>query len=160
MALREDCMKRRAAAALAMKPAGARGLVFMAHAFHLAKDDRLFDPKAMGVGPGGGLVPSLGHHLVQEKGLKAYAVWMLYGEGEDSQPFPDLPRKANYPETSLNRRLALFDEPVLLPLDDAPAALTAAPVGVGHMYNAVVPTRLKDQVDAIYFVPRVTPLQG
>lgn len=160
MAFREDCMKRRAADAFALRPGGTPGLVFMAHAFHLAKDDRLFVQGVGGVGPGGGLVPSLGHHLVQERGLKAYAIWMVYGEGEDSQPFPNLPRKADYPENSLNRRLALFDQPVLLPLHDAPAALTEQPIGVGHMYNAVVPTRLKGQVDAVYFLPRATPLRG
>lgn len=160
MAFREDCMKRRAADAFALRPAGTPGLVVMAHAFHLAKDDRLFVQGIGGVGPGGGVVPSLGHHLVQERGLRAYSVWMVYGEGEDSQPFPNLPRKASYPADSLNRRLALFDRPVLLPLHDAPAALTDQPIGVGHMYNAVVPTRLKGQMDAIYFLPRATPLQG
>ena len=59
----------------------------MGHALHLAKDDRLLG-KTVGVGPGGGIECSLGHHLVQVLGLKAASIWLVHGEGEDSQPFP------------------------------------------------------------------------
>ncbi|MFI4973602.1 MAG: hypothetical protein ACHP84_03570 [Caulobacterales bacterium] len=156
MAFREDCMKRRFADMRRMT--GGAKAVLMAHALHLAKDDALLGPAA-GVGPGGGLTRSLGAHIVQELGLKVFSVWMIYGAGEDAQPFPDLPRKADYTEGSLNRILAGFTEPVIFPVSGAPPGVFDQPIGVGHMYNALAVTPLAGQVDAILYLPRVTPLR-
>jgi erythromycin esterase-like protein len=156
MAYREDAMKRRFADIRRLS--GGAKTVVMSHAFHLAKDDRLFRG-AMGVGPGGGQTTSIGHHLAREVGLKAYSIWMLYGGGEDSQPFNDLPRKALYPADSLNAQLAQVGRPMLLRIADAPAGMFDRPVGVGHMYSAVVPTILNGQVDAILFLPTVSPMR-
>jgi hypothetical protein len=49
---------------------------------------------------------------------------------------------------------------LLLRLADAPEGLFDAPVGVGHMYNAVTPITLAGQVDAIVFLPAVTPMRA
>jgi erythromycin esterase-like protein len=156
MAFRESCMKRRFDDARRLTQNAPMAL--MGHALHLAKDDRLLG-KAVGVGPGGGLECSLGHHLAQVLGLKAVSIWLVHGEGEDSQPFPDLPRRLAYPADTLNRRLAPIAVPTLIPIAGAPPGLFDAPIGVGHMYNAVQPTVLDGQVDAIVYLPRVTPMR-
>ena len=156
MAYREGCMKRRFADATRL--AGGGPLVLMGHALHLAKDDRRLGAVA-GVGPGGGREPSLGHHLVQTLGLRAVSVWLVHGAGEDSQPFPDLPRRFAYPKESLNARLSSFTEPVLVPVTGAPGDVFKDPIGVGHMYNAVQTAVLDGLVDAILYLPRVSPMR-
>lgn len=156
MALREQAMKRRYAAARSTM--GTSKPVLMGHALHLAKNDLLIDPIAA-VGPGGGRVTSLGHHIVQELGKKAFSVWMIYGGGEDSQPLIDQSRIADFPADTLNVRLAAFNEPTLFLLDSVPAELLDAPVKIGQMYNSVFRTTLRRQVDALFYVPRVTPMK-
>jgi hypothetical protein len=156
MAFREGCMKRRFAEIRALTADAP--MVLMCHGLHLAKDDNLLGP-AVGVGPGGGRECSLGHHLVQALGLKAVSVWLVHGEGEDSQPFPDLPRRFAYPARTLNRRLAPLGVPTLIPITGAPAGLFDRPLGVGHMYNAAPSMVLAGQVDAILYLPHVTPMR-
>jgi erythromycin esterase-like protein len=134
-------------------------LVLLAHAFHLAKDDGALRA-TQGVGPGGDQVHSLGHHLTQILRVPSRSIWLLYGAGEDSQPFPDLPTTARYPDDSINSQLAKFGSPLVLPTGPAKAAALAEPVGVGHMYNLVVPVHLPSQADAIFFIPRITPLRA
>jgi erythromycin esterase-like protein len=157
MAYRETAMKRRLEWILGTL-ADDEALVLMGHAFHLAKDDDALGH--VGVGPGGDQVHSLGHHLVQTLGLTVRSVWFLYGGGEDSQPFPDLPNTANYPRKSLNAQLAKHDQPLVIPLEPAAGVALERDVGVGHMYNLVVPVHLPSQADAIFFIPRVTPLRA
>ena len=157
MAYRETAMKRRVEWLLGTL-ADDEVLVLMGHAFHLAKDDGALGHA--GVGPGGDQVHSLGHHLVQNLGVQARSVWLLYGGGEDSQPFPDLPTNARYPDDSINSQLAKYGSPLVLPTAPAKAGALAEPVGVGHMYNLVVPVHLASQADAVFFIARVTPLQA
>jgi len=161
MALRETIMQRRVERLLASLRDG-EVLVLLGHAFHLAKDDRGIG--RAGVGPGGDHVASLGHHLVQTLGSDVRAVWMLYGHGADSQPFPDLPTRVNYAPDSLNAALAAYtaarpapDAPLVVPIAGADAL--AAEVGVGHLYNLVVPVHLPSQIDALFFVPHVSPMR-
>lgn len=152
MALRESLMTRHVRRELDRLDADA-SLVLLSHAFHLAKDDHAIHGE--GVGPGGDRVPSLGHHLVCELGLHARSVWMVYAAGEDSQPMADLPRTANYPKDSLNARLRRRGVPLVVPCATAPDA----EVGLGHMYNSVARVHLRSQADAIFFIPRVSPMQ-
>lgn len=153
MAFRENCMKRRFAAAETLN--GSTRMVLMGHALHLAKKG---DPVGgSGIGPGGGQVSSLGHHLAQERGLNILSVWMLYGAGEDAQPFPDLPRIANYPHDTLNAALARRNAPLFLPLTDP---IFDQPMKIGHMYNATVTVVPREQTDAIFFLPRVSPIRA
>ena len=91
--------------------------------------------------------------------LNVRSVWLLYGAGTDSQPFPDLPTNAHYPAESLNAQLSRYGAPLVAPV--APAADTALTrdVVIGHMYNLVVPVHLPSQAEAVFFVPRVSPLR-
>jgi hypothetical protein len=157
MAFREDCLKRRFDNHRRLT--GGAPSVVMAHALHLAKDDRLLG-KTVGVGPGGGFACSIGHHLVQERRLKAVSIWLVHGAGEDSQPLPDLPRRFAYPKDTLNARLAGLETPVLFPIGGAPGGLFDRPIGVGGLYNGVQPTILKGQVDAVLYLPRATPMRA
>ncbi|HXQ46282.1 MAG TPA: hypothetical protein VN806_06670 [Caulobacteraceae bacterium] len=156
MAFREGCMKRRFGEIRALTDDAP--MVVMGHGLHLAKDDRLLR-STVGVGPGGGQECSLGHHLVQVLGLKTVSIWLVHGAGEDSQPFPDLPRRFAYPADTLNRRLAPLAVPTLIPIAGAPPGLFDRPIGVGHMYNAVQQVVLDGQVDAILYLPQVTPMR-
>ena len=156
MAFREGAMKRRYLEAERLL-ASERQIV-LGHAHHLAKDDGLI--VSPGVGPGGNKVPSLGHWLAQERKRRVFAVWMIYGGGEDNQPLPSLPRKANYPAHTLNAQLArLTTTPLLFFPPDAPDLFTK-PVSIGHMYNAVFETPLAAQADAVVYIPTVTPLRA
>ena len=164
MALRESIMQRRVERIIATL-ADDEVFVLLGHAFHLAKDDRRIG-RAPGVGPGGNLVASLGHHLAQNRGIDARAVWMLYGGGVDSQPFPDLPTRVDYPNDSFNAALAAYvaarpepDAPLVVPIEPARATLADA-VGIGHLYNLVVPVHLPTEVDALFFVPHVSPMRA
>lgn len=153
MAFRENVMKRHFANAENL--CGSTRMVLMGHALHLAKSG---DPVGgSGIGPGGGRASSLGHHLAQERGLNILSVWMLYGAGDDSQPFPDLPNSATYPPGTLNAALASLGKPLLVPLNNP---VFDQPIKVGHMYNAVVTVVPREQTDAIFFLPRVSPLQS
>ena len=161
MALRETIMQRRVERLLASLGDG-EVLVLLGHAFHLAKDDRRIG--GVGVGPGGGQVASLGHHLVLTLGIDTRAVWMLHGDGVDSQPFPDLPTRVNYAPDSLNAALAAYtaahdapDSALIVPIAGADALVDE--VGVGHLYNLVVPVHLPSQIDALFFVPHVSPMR-
>ena len=163
LALRESFMQRRVERLLASLDRD-EVLVLLGHAFHLAKDDRRIG--RAGVGPGGGQVASLGHHLVQSLGVAARAVWMLYGGGADSQPFPDLPTRVDYPQDSFNAVLAAYAASraapcaaLVVPIEPAGAAL-ANPVPVGHLYNLVVPVHLPSEIDALFFVPNVSPMRA
>lgn len=152
MAFREDAMKRRLADIRALAPGR---LVLMGHALHLVRDDDAIIAPGI-VGPGGQRTSSLGHHLGQERGLSMFIIWMIYGGGEDSQPLPDLPRRADFGPHTLNARLAArFDRPVLLDARTAPDV----PVRIAHMYNTEIETRLPGAVDALWFIPRVSPLR-
>ena len=152
MAFREDAMKRRLADIRSLSPGK---LVLMGHALHLVRDDRALAAPGI-VGPGGSRTSSLGHHIGQELGLRMFVVWMIYGGGEDSQPLPDLPRRADFGPDTLNARLAArFDRPVLLDVRSAPDV----PVRIAHMYNTVIETSLPGAVDAIWFEPRATPMR-
>ncbi len=156
MAYREDAMKRLVKRKLDQLQPGQK-LVLMGHAFHLAKND--VHVEGPGIGPGGGEVSSLGHYLTQELGRRVTSLWMLYGQGIDSQPLTDLPQRSRYPEDSINRRLAsLLPSAAMLPLTEAAReALTS--VSLGHLYNQTARVALGNEADAIVFFPEVTPLQ-
>jgi erythromycin esterase-like protein len=156
MALRESFLKRRVER-LWRSLEDDEVLVLLSHAFHLAKDDRRIG--RAGVGPGGDQEPSLGHHLVQRLGIDVRSAWLLYGAGADSQPFPDLPNDVAYPATSINAAFGRRERPFVVAVASAADAL-GLPVGVGHMYNTVVPVHLPSEADALFFIPRVSPMRG
>ena len=151
MAYRETVMKRRLDELLA-ETDPSHLVVVLAHAFHLAKDDGAFETTT-GVGPGGGQASSLGHYLVQERGVECRSAWMVYGSGKDSQPLDSLPKTFDYPASSLNRALATALQEVAL-LSEIPPGH----VGVGQLYNTVTDVDLARQADYVMFFPSVSPL--
>ncbi|XOV82473.1 MAG: hypothetical protein ACFHXK_16630 [bacterium] len=153
MAFREQTMKRRLDDVLQHTDSNTL-VVLMGHAFHLAKNDHLMLEQS--IGPGGGEVSSLGHYLVQERGLEASSIWMVYAAGEDSQPICDLPRRADYPDHTINAALSVYDFPIVLPVDVNSPFME--PVSVGQMYNLVTQVHLPAQVDYVMYLPRVSPL--
>lgn len=89
-----------------------------------------------------------------------FVVWMMYGAGEDSQPFASLPRKHSYDGRTLNAQLLAESErrggrglviPTSVPFLDKTW-------DVGHMYGATFRARPQEQADVIVFLPRVTAL--
>ena len=142
MALREQRMHERVDAVLS---AGHK-TALMAGSTHLMKRD----VEAMPSGPGGGIVHSIGHHVASTHTV--LSIWMLTGEGKTSSPWASELRPQ--PGT-LNEELARrYDEPVLvLPETHGATRLT-------QMHNLVLECDLREQVDAIVFVPHVTPLRA
>lgn len=156
MARREDLMKRAVDRILdRMQPD--EQLVLMAHALHLVKHDDGVTSSA-GAGPGGSLVHSLGHHIAEVRGERVFSSWFVYGAGEDCQPFPDLPNTCAYPAQSLNAALGTAATPLLIGTTDGTPSALGDPVGIGHLYNLVARVDLARQVDAVFFLPTVTPL--
>jgi erythromycin esterase-like protein len=155
MAMREEAMKRRLDDIETLRDT-CSPLIVMGHALHLVKDDRKLQ-SGPGIGPGGGLTCSLGHHIAQDKRKQVLSVWFVYGAGEDSQPFPDLPNEVRYPASSINALFSSLGKPFFLRTTNA---VFRQPVKLGHMYNALIELSLVDQLDAIFFLPRVTKLQA
>lgn len=154
MQFREGMMKR-AVARLLDQLAPSEKLVLMAHAFHLAKDDGSVTSAAAAVGPGGDRASSLGHYLARERGEDVCAIWFLFAEGSDCQPFPDLPTTFAYPDGTLNAQLARLADALVLPT--AGLGRTGA-ARVGHIYNLVADVDIARQADSLFFLRTVTPL--
>jgi hypothetical protein len=83
------------------------------------------------------------------------AIWLLFGDGNSANPYLPPPGALRPNKGTLNEALLReFDEPTLLlvePDDDARRTVT-------HMHNLDLRCRLNEQVDAILWVPHVTPL--
>ena len=75
-----------------------------------------------------------------------------------SQLFPYLPKIADYPLESINSREARFGAPFVIPAEPAAHTVLARDVGIGHMYDLVDQAHLASQADAIFFIPKVSPL--
>jgi hypothetical protein len=142
MALRERRMHQRVDAVLA----SGEKVALMAGSTHLMKRD----VDRMASGPGGGEVESIGQHVAT--GRRVLSIWMLTGSGETSSPWASTLEPQ--PGT-LNAELAeRYDDPVLvLPESDGDTRIT-------QMHNLVLTCNLREQVDAIVFVPKVTRLLG
>ncbi len=141
MALREQRMHERVDAVL---NEGHR-TALMAGSTHLMKRD--VDSTASG--PGGGIVHSIGHHVAE--GRNVLSIWMITGSGETSSPWAS--ELTPQPGT-LNAELAArYDEPVLVLPEGAKQTR------ITQMHNLVMTCDLSEQVDAIVFVPHVSPLR-
>lgn len=150
MALREQIIHSRVDAFLATHPG--EKVALMAGSLHLMKDDKLVHAPGM-TGPGGGKVPSIGHHVAQSLDGPVLSFWFLHGEGATASPFVHgnlRPGKGSFNAELLQRS----DQPVVLRVDDDDTERT-----ITHMHNLDMRCRLSDQVDGIVFAPRVTPLR-
>lgn len=159
MALRERVMHRHVDTVIDQLPAE-RGLVLWGHDLHLARDDDGITGLE-GIGPGGGEVESLGQHVARRHPDDLYVVWMVCGRGEDAQPLQGLPCELRPPRQSLNALLARVGGSFLLPVrrNDRGARTLRRAHRLYHLYNAGVTVRPAEQVDALCFIERMTPLR-
>ena len=153
LALRERILHARVDEVLAAHPE--ERVALLAGSLRLARDDGLVDAPGM-TGPGGGQVPSVGHHVASSIDGPVLSFWFLHGEGRSANPYLPPPGDLRPGKRSWNAELLQrFDEPVVLRVaeDDEVRTIT-------HMHNLDLRCRLSDQVDGVVFAPRVTPLAG
>jgi hypothetical protein len=151
MALRERIIHSRVDAFFDAHPG--EKVALMAGSLHLAKDDNLVHAPGM-TGPGGGKVPSIGHHVAAATEGPVLSFWFLHGEGASASPFVPSGRLRPGKRSFNAELLKRYDEPVVLRVDDDHEERT-----VTHMHNLDLRCRLSDQVDGIVFAPHVTPLR-
>jgi len=153
MALRERIMHRRVAEFLGSHPA--ERVALLAGSTHLAKDDDGIDAPGV-TGPGGGDERSIGHHVAHQlTDAPVLSIWCLHGEGRSANPYLPAPGALQPAPGTLNAELLeQVDEPCFLRID----ADDKRNRFVTQMHNAVLSCSLAAQVDAIVFVPHVTPL--
>ena len=157
MARREDLMEEHVEHALAMHPD--ERLALMSHCLHLARDDDAIETGA-GVGPGGGIAHSLGHRLSHRYRDSVFSVWMLEGEGHDSQPIRNLTQQVTAPRGTLNHLLSEVGDSFVLPVGAGAHDALTRPMPVRMMYGSTARVAIADQVDALYFGRYVSPLRA
>ncbi len=160
LATREQLMHRHVDAVLD-EPELARGerVGLLAGSLHLLKDDDRASELSRLLGPGGGRVPSIGHHVAHRADVgpgRVAAVWMLCGSGRDSNPMVTGAQEVEPRRGTLNAALARVaaGRPLLVPL-----AGLEGEVVVQHMYGATFATPAAGQLDAVVFAPTVGPLR-
>lgn len=149
MAWRERRMHERVAKVAQENPSAK--IALMAGGAHLAKDDttlRTLNPASAG----GAREPSIGHYVTHELAEgPVLSIWLLYGGGRTASPYVaggDLTVGAD----TLNATLAAtWTEPCLARVDDETEEHSIESFGP-------VTCRLGEQIDAIVFCPRVTPV--
>jgi hypothetical protein len=153
MALRERTMHAKVAAVLAANPG--EKVALLAAAQHLLKDDLTVGSPAGGAGPGGDTERSIGHHTAHElTDAPVLSFWFLHGEGTSANPWlPEGGRLAPQAGTFDAELLERVGRPCLVPVGDDHQRRS-----VTAMHNTVIRCRFDEQVDAIVFAPRVTPL--
>ena len=160
LAAREQLMHRHVDAVLdEPELAAGQRVALQAGSLHLLKDDRLASKLDRSLGPGGGLVPSVGHHLAQRPDVgpdRVAAIWMLCGSGRDSNPMVPGAQAVEPQRGTLNAALAAVaaGQPLLVPLTGLEGEVV-----VQHMYGATFATPAIGQLDAVVFAPQVSPLK-
>ena len=156
MALRERIMQRKVTSVLERYPS--EKVALLAAAQHLLKDDSTVVQAGGGAGPGGGLESSLGHHAVHRlsPGRPVLSFWIVHGMGMTANPWLPPPGRLEPAPGSLDAELmATVGVPCLVPVgSDNESRLVTA------MHNQPMQCRLAQQVDAIIFIPHVSPLEG
>ena len=154
MALRERIMHERVARILRDNPDDK--IALMAGSTHLMKDDATVDTPGVGAGPGGDTDDSIGHHVANHLiDTPVISFWLLHGSGTSGNPWLPPPGELRPAKDTVDAELAgRHDRPVLLtrPFAHERTRIT-------QMHNLVMTCRLDEQVDAIVFAPRVTPLR-
>lgn len=153
MARREQIMHAKVADAMAANP-GAK-VALMAGSTHLLKDDAKARTDGIGAGPGGDTEHSIGHHVAHElTGHPVLSLWLLHGEGTSANPWLPPPGRLTPQAGTFDAELlARRDTPCLVRVDGDHHRRA-----VTQMHNTVLQCRFADQVDAIVFAPRVSPL--
>jgi hypothetical protein len=149
MAYRERRMSERIAAVANAEPSAK--IALMAGGAHLAKNDAaLHTVSAMSVGSDRS--PSVGHHVASALAHgPVLSIWLLYGGGKTASPH--VPGgHLTVDDHTLNAQLAArWNAPHLVRVDDDKSEHTLISFGA-------LSCRLNDQIDAIMFCPRVTPV--
>ncbi|HJR25353.1 MAG TPA: hypothetical protein VJ804_07765, partial [Acidimicrobiales bacterium] len=159
LAVREQLMHRHVDAVLDLHLAEGARVALQGGSLHLLKDDALASGYDPSLGPGGGCVPSIGHHAAHRADVgpdRVAAIWMLCGSGRDSNPMVTGSQAVEPRRGTLNAALATVAEgqPLLVPLSGLEGEVV-----VQHMYGATFATPAAGQIDAVVFVPEVGPLR-
>ncbi|MCB1001776.1 MAG: erythromycin esterase family protein [Acidimicrobiales bacterium] len=156
MARREQIMHEKVARALEDNPG--EKVALLAAAQHLLKDDTTVSAAGVGAGPGGGTVPSIGHHVAHELSpdVPVLSVWFLHGSGTSANPWLPPPGRLEPVSGTVDAELlARVRRPCLVPVFDDHQQRT-----VTAMHNHILRCRFSEQVDAIVFAPEVSPISG
>ncbi len=154
MALRERMMHERVARVAGENPDAK--IALMAGSLHLMKDDdRVSAPG--GVGPGGLTDRSIGHFVAHElTDAPILSMWMLHGTGTSANPWLEPPGSLQPATDTIDAELAaVWDRPCFAAVAD-----DSTQRRVTQMHNMVMTCRLRDQADAIVFVPEVGPISA
>lgn len=154
MARREQIMHSKVARVVEEHPG--EKVALLAAAQHLLKDDSAVSQPGVGAGPGGGSVASIGHHVTHElsAGTPVLSFWLLHGRGTTANPWLPPPGLLEpVPDSVDAELLAHVGRPCLVPVGDDDRRRT-----VTAMHNQPMRCRLDQQVDAIVFLPEVSPL--
>jgi erythromycin esterase-like protein len=149
MAWREERMHERVTEVAKSNPSAK--IALMAGGAHLAKDDAALQTRNP-ISAGGNRVPTLGHHVTHSLADgPVLSIWLLYGGGRTASPHVpggDL----TVEDSTLNAQLAkTWAVPCFARVDDQHDEHTIVSFGP-------LACRLSDQLDAIVFCPRVTPV--
>jgi hypothetical protein len=155
MALRERIMHERVAAVMRANPG--EKVALLAAAQHLLKDDLAVSQPGVGAGPGGDTERSIGHHTAHElTDGPVLSFWLLQGKGTSANPWLPAPGRLEPVAGTFDAELlARVGEPCLVPVGDDHHRRS-----VTAMHNTALQCRFSEQVDAVVFVPEVSPLQG
>lgn len=153
MAYRERLMYEHVGRVLRDNPG--EKVILMAGSLHLMKDDTGVD--APGVTPaGGGLTPSIGHHVAHNLADgPVLSLWLLHGSGPTASPYLQPPTLQPAAGTLDEALLSQWNRPCLMVVDgDSEACVT-------QMHNQPVACHpLAEQVDGIVFTPTVSRLRS
>ena len=156
MAHRERLIHERVARVLREDPDAKVAL--MAGSTHLLKDDDTCDAPGA-TGPGGDTEPSIGHfvtHELVDGPDDVLSIWMLHGRGRTANPWLPPPGDLRAAPGTVDAELARdHAEPVVVVVDPDDRARRT----VTQMHNLVMTCALGEQVDALVFLPEVTPLR-
>ncbi len=160
-ALRDTVMHTNVAFALAEHHPESKA-VLMGAAHHLPKRDAGI-VTTQSQGPAAARA-SLGSFVAQTLlPGQVFSMWFMYGGGTDGQTLDPKQRQLKAPKDTLNALLRRVGGAFVLPLvelDDPRAAPLLASLRVMQSGNASVQLRLAEQMDALYFVPQVTAVEG
>ena len=170
-ALRDTVMHTNVAYALAEHHPESKAVLIGA-ARHLPKRDagivtvESMEPAPITNAPSGTSIPraSLGSFVAQTLlPGQVFSMWFMYGGGTDGQTLDRKQRQLKAPKDTLNALLRRVGGAFVLPLvelDDPRAAPLLEPLRLMQSGNCAVQLRLAEQLDALYFVPQVTAVEG
>lgn len=156
MARREQIMHKKVARVVDDNPG--EKVALLGAAQHLLEDETKVSNTGVGAGPGGGSVRSIGHYVANElsSDVPVLSFWFLHGSGTSANPWLPPPGRLEPVAGTFDAELLeRVRRPCLVPVSDdhQPRTVTA-------MHNQALRCCFSEQVDAIVFVPEVSPISG